>query len=173
MSSKPSQTRTIVAVTAPEKLTDDHDLSGFDCGVESLNGFLRTKARSNQKSKASVTYVICAEEPHEVVGYFSLTVGSVLRDDAPKSRQRKMPDPIPVAVLGRLAIDNRIKGRGIGVHLLRDAVLRAFYNSAEIGTPALIVNALDEQAAAFYQAFGFCPFPGNPLTLIISLKSQP
>nr|WP_298059563.1 GNAT family N-acetyltransferase [uncultured Halomonas sp.] len=172
MSSKPSKPRANLEVTAPEKLTDEHDLSHFDCGVDSLNEFLRSKARSNQKSKASVTYVICAEDTHDVVGYFSLTVGSVMRDEAPKPRQRRMPDPIPVAVLGRLAIDNRIKGQGIGVLLLRDAVLRAFYNSAEIGTPALIVNALDEQAAAFYQAFGFSPFPGNPLTLIMSLKSQ-
>lgn len=162
-----------LGLRAPERINDQHDLSQFDCGEPSLNDFLRNKALKNLKSKASISYVICLANTNTVVGYYSISVGAVARLALPKARQRNMPDPTPVAVLGRLALDVSVKGKGIGADLLRDAVLRAYSHSNESGCPALMVNALHQEAADFYQHYGFSPFPEDPLTLVVSLKNAP
>src|SRR5216684_3961890 len=110
------------SLTPPEKLRDDHDLSRFQCGEPALDGWLRRRALQNEESGASRTYVVCKE--NRVVGYYALAVGAVTHEDASGRVRRNMPDPVPVMVLGRLAVDQTARGRDIGRGLLRDAILR-------------------------------------------------
>jgi GNAT superfamily N-acetyltransferase len=153
---------------APEKLRAEHDVSSFDCGEASLNDWLRRRALQNQESGASSTYVIV--EKDQVVGYYSLAAGSVARETAPGRVRRNVPDPVPVVVLGRLAIDKRIQGAGLGRALLRDAILRTLQAAEIIGVRAILVHALSEPAKRFYEACGFTSSPINPLTLMITLS---
>src|ERR1700731_3342070 len=109
-------------LSAPEKLRADHDLSGFDCGEPSLDDWLRRRALNNEASGASRTYVVCAGR--KVVGYYTLAAGAIAHTHAPGRIRRNMPNPIPVVILGRLAVDKTSHGKGVGTGLLRDAVLR-------------------------------------------------
>jgi GNAT superfamily N-acetyltransferase len=117
------------SLTAPARLTTSHDVAELDCGTSTLTDWLKRQALKNEVSGASRTYVVCSGAT--VVGYYCLAAGAVVRDEAPKPMQRNMPDPIPVVVLGRLAVDRQYQGRGIGRALLRDAVLRTL-QAAEI-----------------------------------------
>ena len=152
----------------PEKLQAEHDVSAFDCGEPVLNDWLRRHALQNQQSGASSTYVILDEM--RVVGYYSLAAGSVARERAPGRVRRNVPDPVPVVVLGRLAVDRTFQGRGLGSALLRDAVLRALQAADIIGVRAILVHALSEQAKRFYQERGFAPSPMNPMTLMVTIS---
>src|SRR5690348_4037305 len=109
-------------ISAPQKLSSDHDLSQFDCGEAALDDWLRRRALQNEESGASRTYVVCAGK--RVVGYYALAVGAVAHVGAPGRVRRNMPDPVPVMVLGRLAVDQSAQGQNIGQSLLRDAILR-------------------------------------------------
>jgi GNAT superfamily N-acetyltransferase len=117
------------SLTAPARLTASHDVAELDCGTSTLTDWLKRQALKNEVSGASRTYVVCSGAT--VVGYYCLAAGAVVRDEAPKPMQRNMPDPIPVVVLGRLAVDQQFQGLGIGRALLRDAVLRTL-QAAEI-----------------------------------------
>lgn len=157
-----------MSLSAPEILAPDHQLDGFSCGQEALDAWLKTRARRNEREGASRTYVVC--ENKTVVGYYALAVGAVIAAEAPGKVRRNMPDPIPVMVLGRLAIDQTRQSQGLGSALLRDAILRTL-QAAEIGgIRALLVHALDDEAARFYQHHGFMPSPSDPATLMITLK---
>src|SRR5207244_4569141 len=107
---------------SPEKLSTHHDLSGFDSGEPMLDDWLRRRAQQNEASGASRTYVVCVGR--KVVGYYTLAAGAIAHIDAPGTIRRNMPDPVPVMVLGRLAIDRAFHGQGIGTGLFRDAILR-------------------------------------------------
>src|SRR5438552_9518261 len=109
-------------VTPPEKLTPEHDVDGFECGVPSLDQWLKKRALANQQSGASRTYVVTAKG--RVVAYYALATGAVDCAAAPGRVRRNMPDPIPVMVLGRLAVDQQYRGHHLGSSLLRDAILR-------------------------------------------------
>jgi GNAT superfamily N-acetyltransferase len=152
---------------APEKLQPEHDLSKFDCAEPVLNDWLRRRALQNQQSGASSTYVVL--DKMRVVGYYSLAAGSVARETAPGRVRRNVPDPVPVVVLGRLAIDQDYQGRGLGRALLRDAILRILQAADIIGVRAILVHALSEAAKRFYEECGFTASPLNPLTLMITL----
>lgn len=154
-------------MTAPEPLGPGHDLSDFSCGQPSLDEWLRRRALANQASGASRTYVVCSAE--RVIGYYALAAGAVAVCEATGRVRREMPDPIPVMVLGRLAVDRRRQGRGLGLDLLRDAVLRTLKAAEIVGVRALLVHALDERAAHFYLRAGFSPSPLRPLTLMLRL----
>src|SRR5271165_2326904 len=108
-------------LSAPEKLRPDHDLSEFECGEPALDDWLRRRALQNERSGASRTYVVCAGP--RVVGYYALAVGAVAHAGAPGRIRRNMPDPVPVMIIGRLAVDQEFHGHGLGRGLLRDAVL--------------------------------------------------
>ena len=152
---------------APSPLVAAHDITTFACGQASLDDWLRGRALANQDTGASRTYVIA--EGSRVVGYYALASGSVVAAEAPGKIRRNMPDPVPVMVLGRLAIDTAWQGKGLGADLLRDAVLRTI-QAAEIGgISALLVHAIDEQAAAFYRRAGFIPSGIRPLTFFLLL----
>ena len=153
--------------SAPEKLQPEHDLSKFDCGEPVLNDWLRRRALQNQQNGASSTYVVLDKQ--RVAGYYSLAAGSVARETAPGRVRRNAPDPVPLVVLGRLAIDQDYQGQGLGRALVRDAILRILQAADIIGVRAILVHALSENAKRFYEECGFTASPINPLTLMITL----
>lgn len=157
-------------LSAPVLLSAEHQLDDFDCGVGSLDDWLKRRAYPNQISGASRTYVIT--EGKKIVGYYCLASGALALSNAPASIGRNMPDPVPLAVLGRLAVDKRCQGHGVGVALLQDAVLRIIQASDILGIRGLLVHALSVEAKAFYEHHGFVASPTQPMTLILSLKRK-
>lgn len=151
----------------PEKLSPDHDLSQFQCGEPTLDDWLRRRALQNQETGASRTYVLCVG--NRVVGYYALAVGAVAHAEAPGRVRRNMPDPVPVMVIGRLAVDQTIQGQSIGPALLRDAVLRTIQAAEIAGIRAILVHAISERAKRFYEQWGFIPSPIDPMTLMITV----
>jgi GNAT superfamily N-acetyltransferase len=156
-----------VAVGAPEPLADHHDLDAFSCGVTSLDDWLRRRARSNQASGASRTFVVSAGAA--VVAYYALASGAVGAADATGRFRRNMPDPVPVAVLARLAVDQAYAGRGLGRAIMRDCSRRVLQAADAIGIRGIIVHAISEDAKAFYLAQGFAASPEQPMTLMVTL----
>lgn len=153
---------------APELLSDAHLLEGFSSGAPTLDSWLKRKARANQASGASRSYVLCRGQ--RVVGFYALAAGSVSHDLAPRKLRQNMPDPIPVIVLGRLAIDASEQGNGLGRALLRDAVLRITAAAQEVGIAAIVVHALNDRAKAFYNEAGFAETAVEPMTLFLRIK---
>ncbi len=151
----------------PQPLLDTHDLDQFDSGAQLLDDWLKKRAQTNQTSGASRTFVVC--EGNRVVAYYALASGAVRLPEAPGKFRRNMPDPIPVAVLGRLAIDRNFQGRGIGRALIRDAATRLLHAAEILGIRGLLVHAISEDARAFYHAVGFSPSPLDPMTLMVNL----
>jgi GNAT superfamily N-acetyltransferase len=149
-------------------LAADHDLEAFSCGVAPLDEWLRRRARRNETEGASRTFVTCVEQ--RVVGYYSLAAGAMLHALATGTIRRNMPDPIPVVLVGRLAIDRAWQGKGLGADLLRDAVLRTLGAAQAIGVRALLVHAISTEAKAFYGQHGFRSSPIEPMTLMITLE---
>lgn len=157
-------------LSAPTLLDEAHDLDLFQSGNDTLDEWLRRRARSNQVSGASRTYVVA--EGRRVVGYYCLASGALDLADAPGSVRRNMPDPVPMAVLGRLAIDHGWQGKGLGAALLQDAVLRTSQAAAIMGIRGLLVHAISDEAKAFYEHYGFQCSPNHPMTLVLSLKAK-
>lgn len=152
---------------APEPLNPDHDIAGFDCGVASLNIWLERRAAANQVSGASRTFVIC--DGSKVVGYYALASSAVAPAAAPGRFRRNMPDPVPVVVLGRLAIATSHHGQGLGRALFKDAAQRVMHAADAIGIRGLVVHALSEEAKAFYLRLGLDESPLDPMTLMITV----
>lgn len=154
---------------APVPLTAEHDTSAFACQHESLSAWLSKRALANAAAGASRTYVVCTAE-RNVVGYYALAAGSISAEAVTGRLRRNMPDPLPVIVLGRLAVHSDWGGRGIGSGLLKDAVLRSIQASALVGVRALLCHAIDDDAKAFYLKHGFAESPLDPLTLMLGLR---
>ena len=154
-------------IGAPEALNAEYDLSAFDSGEPALDDWLRKRALANEHSGASRTYVITAEG--RVVGYYCLAAGSVGKQAATGHIRRNMPEPIPVMVIGRLAIDRDFQGRGLGKALLRDAVLRTLQAARIAGIRAILLHAISENAKLFYVHCGFSESPLDPMTMMISV----
>ena len=136
-------------LTAPHSITATHDLSGFDCGVPVLNDWLRERALKNE-SRFSRSYVVC--DGARVAGYYCLSAGAVQREAAPGKLRRNAPDAVPVSIIGRLAVDRGYAGRGLGASLLADALRRIARAAQSIGIAAVLVQAKDEAARAWYLA---------------------
>ena len=156
------------ALTAPEPLATDHELDLFESGVATLDEWLQRRARRNEAEGASRTFVICAGR--SVVGYYSLAAGSILHASATGRVRRNMPDPVPVLLLGRLAVDRNWHGKGLGADLLYDAVLRAIGAAESVGVRAILVHAISDDAKAFYEKHGFRASPVEPMTLMITIE---
>jgi GNAT superfamily N-acetyltransferase len=154
-------------LSAPQPLSTDHELDAFASGVEPLDDWLQRRAIHNELEGGSRTFVVC--EGRRVVGYYSLAAGSVLSGIATGRVRRNMPNPIPVVLLGRLAVDHGWQGRGLGRDLLRDAVLRVLAAGESIGVRAIFVHAISDEAKAFYEKNGFRVSPIEPMTLMITL----
>jgi GNAT superfamily N-acetyltransferase len=154
-------------VGVPEHLTSGHDLSAFDSGVPELDDWLRRRALQNEASGASRTYVVSAEG--RVVGYYALATGAIAQRQATGRVRRNMPDPIPVMVIGRLAVDRGYQGRGLGSALLRDALLRTLNAATVVGIRAVLLHAISEEGKRFYEKAGFSSSPVDPMTMMITL----
>jgi GNAT superfamily N-acetyltransferase len=155
-------------LAAPELLSDRHELTSFTSSEATLDDWLRRRARSNQVSGASRTYVLC--QGQTVIGYYSLASSAIAVADAPTRVRRNMPDPIPITVIGRLAIEQAWQRRGLGKMLLRDAILRTAQAAAIIGVRGLLVHALSPVAKRFYEGNGILESPSNPMMLLVALK---
>ena len=153
--------------TAPERLGPQHDVSSFESGESALDDWLKRRALVNEESGASRTYVICSGG--RVIGYYALANGALAHAAAPGRIRRNMPDPIPVMVLGRLAVDRSCHGRRLGSSLLRDAVLRTLQAAEIAGIRAILVHAISEDAKKFYERSGFSASPLDPMTLLITI----
>ncbi len=154
---------------APAPLTAAHDTSAFSCRHESLTTWLVKRALANSVSGASITYVVCAAD-NIVVGYYALAAGSVSAEMVTARLRRNMPDPLPVIVLGRLAVHADWAGLGVGRGLLKDSVQRSIQAAALIGVRALMCHAIDEDAKAFYAKHGFVESPLDAMTLMLGLR---
>ncbi len=157
-------------LAAPEPLQSHHELTDFCSGVDSLDSWLKQRAGKNQVSGASRTFVLCEQGSNKVLGYYALASSAVAAELATGKLRRNMPDPVPVVVLGRLAIDESLHGQGIGRALVRDACLRIVSAAEVIGIRGVLVHALSSEAAAFYRRVGFEPSPLAPMTLMTTLS---
>ena len=154
-------------IAAPEPLTGDHAIGGFDSGVASLDHWLRQRALHNQASGASRTFVVCDEGL--VVAYYALAASAVAPNAAPGRFKRNMPDPIPVVVLARLAIERSHQGHGLGRALFQDAAHRVIHASEAIGIRGMLVHSISEEARAFYLRLGLGASPIEPMTLMTTV----
>jgi len=156
-------------LSPPAPLGPLHDLSSFDCGEPALDRWLKERALDNE-SRFSRTYVVCDGE--RVVAYVSIAAGSVERAEAPRRLRRNAPDPIPVAIVGRLAVSRSHARRGLGAALLADALKRIAAASQTMGVAAVLVRAKDEAAKAFYLAQAeFIEFPAGSRTLYLAIET--
>ncbi|MEX2598219.1 MAG: GNAT family N-acetyltransferase [Dehalococcoidia bacterium] len=156
-----------------EPLSAHHDRSAFDCGNESLTRYLRTQAGQDLRKRAAVPYVLLDAGTGVLVGYYTLSACRVDAAELPADIAKRLPRyrHLPATLLGRLAVDLRFQGTGIGKLLLADAMSRTLTHSKQIASVALIVDAIDEAASAFYQRHGFIPFPDQPATLFLPMET--
>jgi GNAT superfamily N-acetyltransferase len=157
-----------VPLSPPEPLTAEHQIDSFDSGERVWDDWLRRRAPANQVSGTSRTYVVC--EGKMVVAYNALAPGAIAQAAVPGSFRRNMPDPIPVVVLGRLAVDRRYQGRGLGRALFKDAARRVAQAADTIGIRGIVVHVISEEARKFYMALGFDPCPAEAMTLVVTLR---
>ena len=156
-----------MALLPPEPLSEMHQVGAFSCGVPQLDEWLKRRALINQASGASRTFVVA--DGNAIVAYYALAAGAVSVAAPPGRFRRNMPDPIPVAVLGRLAVDERRRGQGIGRALVRDCAMRVAHAADSIGIRGVLVHAVSEEARTFYLAVGFDTSPIEPMTLMVTL----
>lgn len=154
-------------LSAPEPLAGHHQIGAFDSGVQSLDEWLKRRAAQNQASGASRTFVTC--EGIEVVGYYALASSAVAAVAVPGRFRRNMPDPIPVVVLGRLAVARSQQGRGLGQVLFQDAGRRVIHAADAVGIRGLLVHAVSMEAKAFYLRLGLDESPLEPMTLMVTI----
>ena len=157
-----------MSLSPPEPLAQHHKLDTFSCGEIVLDDWLKRRAFANQVSGATRTFVV-ADAENTVLGYYALAAGAVAHQAATRSIRHNMPDPVPVMVLARLAVDARAQGMKLGAALLQDAVGRAVAVSQNAGVRALLVHALNDRARQFYEHYGFQASPAHPMTLMLRL----
>jgi GNAT superfamily N-acetyltransferase len=158
-----------VNLSAPTLLAPEHETRSFACGEPILDDWLKRRALANQASGASRTFVV-TDDDRRVMGYYALAAGAVAHQDATRSIRRNMPDPVPVMVLGRLAVDVRAQPQKLGAALLQDALRRCVLVSQSAGVRAMLVHALNERARQFYEHYGFTASPADPMTLMVRLN---
>ena len=159
-----------MVLSAPEPLTAAHDVSRFTCGKPTLDHWLKTRALSNQEK--GFTAVLVVHEAGRVVGYYGLAPTAVVPGVLPRSiRTGQPPDPVPCLLLGQLATDIGWAGRGIGTGLLKHALERCVTAAGLVGGRALMVNAVDDEAAEFWRRRGFLPSKDDPLVLFRSMAA--
>ncbi len=155
---------------APMPISVEHSVEGFSCGETVLDDWLQQRALPNQLTGASRTFVV-TNEVEQVVGYYAIATGSISHHETSGNIRRNMPDPVPVIVLGRLAVDQHFQGHQLGGALLRDALQRAVNVAQDVGVRALLVHALNDSAREFYIHYGFTSSPINPMTLLLPLNT--
>jgi predicted N-acetyltransferase YhbS len=153
----------------PERLTPEHDVAGFDCGEAELNAWLRERAAKNEADGGSRTYIV--SEGRVVVGFYCIANGSVMHNIATSKVRKNMPDPVPVMVIGRMAVAIDRQHQGIGAAMLRDAILRTLQAADIAGIRAILVHAKTDRAKEFYEKCGFRCSPVEPMTLMITISA--
>lgn len=159
-----------MSLTGPERIAAEHILTGFDSGQHQLDSWLVSRALKNERAGASRTYVVC--DGRNVIAYYCLSAGSVAHTAVPGRIKRNMPDPIPMMLMGRLAVAKTYQGQGFGKGLVRDAILRTLSVAEIAGIRALFVRALDDGAAEFYRHMQFLPSPVDPLLLMLPVETM-
>lgn len=155
-----------------EPLGAHHDRAAFSCGEPALDNYLRRQASQDARRRVARIFVAVGDTPGRVAGYYTLSAASFEKEDLPADLARRLPHyPVPAAVLGRLAIDSTCQGRGLGELLLLDAICRVVRASATIAVYAIVVDAKNERAGAFYERYGFRAFPGVPRRLFLPLQT--
>lgn len=147
-----------------ESLNSVHKKSDFSCGKEMLDNYLHKQANQDIKRKLSACFVVKEEQTELIKGYYTLSNNSIPLEDIPESIRKKLPKSyttIPTTLLGRLAIDNNFQGRGLGKLILIDALKRSFELSKTIGSFAVVVDPIDEDAEHFYDKYGFLKLPDS------------
>ena len=156
-----------MTLQSPEPLSAAHRLDGFDSGVTSLDDWLRKRALPKQMSGASRTFVSC--DAGRVVGYCALAASAIATESAPGKFRRNVPDPVPVVVLGRLAITRSHQGQGLGRSMFQDAAQRIVQTADTIGIRGMLVHAISVEAKTFYLQLGLEPSPLDPMTLVVTI----
>jgi GNAT superfamily N-acetyltransferase len=155
-------------LSRPGAISPSHDTSSFFCGQDSLDDWLKNAALRSE-GRSARTYVVCSGAT--VVGYYCLATGAAARASAPPKIRRNVSDPIPVMIVGRLAVDRHFERRGIGGGMLRDAFRRVLQASEAVGCRAVLVHAIDRNAVEFYAKFGFIEFPAATRTMFLPLET--
>jgi GNAT superfamily N-acetyltransferase len=153
--------------SGPTLLTGGHRLDGFDCGEPALNDWLARRALANQAAGSSRTWVAVDERTESVVAYYASSTASVMRAAAPRHMAANQPADLPAILLGRLAVDSRQQGQGLGAAMLKHFMTKAIEVSQKVGVRLVLVHAKDERAKGFYFHFGFVESPIDPLTLML------
>ena len=156
-----------VGISAPGHLTAEHDVSAFDSGTPELDNWLKRRALANEALGTSRTYVVT--EGGRVVAFYALSNGAVAHKDVSAKTRRNMPDPIPVMVLARLAVDSAYQKQGLGSALLKDALLRTIGAAQIAGIRAVLLHAMSDDAKRFYARSGFHEWPVDPMMMMITL----
>ncbi len=155
-----------------ELLGSQHDRVGFSCGEQALDGYLQRQASQDIRRRVAQVFVALCDVSGKIVGYYSLSAASFEKDELPPAQAKRLPHyPVPAAVLGRLAIDRTRQGQGLGELLLLDAIRRVIWASTTLAVHAIIVDAKNEGAQAFYERYGFRPFTTEPRRLFLPLET--
>lgn len=155
-----------------ERLDPGHVRAGFDCGKPSLNDFLLTLVNQYEKRNLGRTYVATDGDDRRVLGYYTLSSGSINVGTLPAKQAKKLPrHAVPVILLARLAVDQTAQGKGVGGYLLRDGMARSLDLSEHLGIHAIVVDGIDEQAKAFYERYGFVPLTDQPVCLYLPVAT--
>ena len=154
-----------------EPLGKQHDRSTSSCGVASLDRYLREQAGQDARRRVAAPFVLCEDKSHAVLGYSTLSALSIDVRAWPEDVAKELPryPVVPATLLGRLAIDARLRGRGAGEHLLMDALRRALEASREVASVAVVVDAKDDGAVSFYARYGFISFADQPYRLFLPM----
>jgi len=154
-------------------LDKEHERKSFDCGEPSLNQYLYRYANQDIRRRISRVFVVSSPDTQQqVIGYYSLSASSLASFDLPEKFRNRLPRyPVPVVLLGRLAVSTSYQGKGLGSILFADALQRIAQASQVMAVYAVVVDALNERAAEFYRQFGFIPLPSQPLKLFLPLDS--
>lgn len=163
---------TLTSITV-EPLGRQHDRTAFHCGAEALDRYLKQKARQDADKRVAAPFVAVRLPDTVVLGYYTLSASVLTLTDLPDELARKLPryPQLPVTLLGRLAVDQSTKGQGLGEHLLLDALHRSLAHADQIAAMAVVVDAKDESAAAFYRHYGFIPMQTQPSRLFVPMRS--
>ena len=155
-----------------EALGKQHDRSGFTCGSEPLDAYLRVQAGQDARKRVAATFVLCEGTSHTVIGFYTLSAISVDIGSWPEDVAKKLPryPVVPATLLGRLAIDRQLQGRGAGEHLLMDALHRSWQASRQVASVAVVVDAKDSRAVGFYTRYEFTPLVDQPIRLFIPMS---
>ena len=153
-------------------LAKSHERSAFSCGSAPLDRYLQQQARQDAEKRVAAPFVLTEPPSNTILGYFTLSASQITADDLPADLTKKLPryPQLPVTLLGRLAVDQCQKGQGLGAFLLLDALHRSLMAAAEIAARAIVVDAKDDDAAAFYQHFDFRPLQQQPTRLFLPMK---